>query len=172
MGGGVLEGFQPGFYMPQASVFPSVQWEELEEEVPSFSALVPRRSLQPTALTVLFPGRGGLPSPRRQWRSCGTSSAWTSRSASRTSWPSLTTTCPPSRESAPQPRPAPPHPGCACHLLPAPLTAGWEKVLRSPSIAAYPCVYLCDSLQALIFPFWKVGIMSRKFFNFYRKVTV
>ncbi|XP_024895613.1 adenosine deaminase isoform X2 [Pteropus alecto] len=47
-------------------------------------------SLKPSYITA---GRGASPSLPAQLRSCRTSSAWTSRSASPASWPSSTTTC-------------------------------------------------------------------------------
>ncbi|XP_036085261.1 adenosine deaminase isoform X4 [Rousettus aegyptiacus] len=49
-------------------------------------------SPKPSYITA---GRGGSPSLPAQLRSCRTSSAWTSRSASPASWPSSTTTCRP-----------------------------------------------------------------------------
>ncbi|XP_059934608.1 adenosine deaminase isoform X4 [Mesoplodon densirostris] len=55
--------------------------------------------MEPSSLkpSYIMSGSGALPSQPTHQRSCRTSSAWTSRSASRASWPSSTTTCPPSR---------------------------------------------------------------------------
>lgn len=116
---------------------------------------------------VLSPGRGGSPSLPAQLRSCRTSSAWTSRSASPASWPSSTTTCRPLRESASS---GPGQRRSLCRgQLPAPQPVGREALALLLTIVHTRSER--SMLRGLSLPFWRVGVMNGSSFNYCREVT-
>lgn len=115
-----------------------------------------------TILIVSSPGSGASPSPPTHQRGYRTSSAWTSHSASQASWPSLTTTCLPSRESS-----HPSGPGQRHAMLPAPSlhasACGAGEGTEPPYSTSQHWLHACCKSPmplGLGFPFWKVGVMG------------